>query len=57
MLFLFHALILKQHPIITHIEKATNMLVLSSNLALAWHMARLTNIPIHSDKGKLFSCV
>lgn len=47
---------LKSASVITAIEQATGLLVVSSNLALSWHMAQLAGIAMNPTRGRLFSC-
>ena len=44
---------LRTLDVINEIEDQTGLPVLSSNLVLAWHMARLTNLPLIGNFGRL----
>ena len=47
---------LRTLDLITQLEAALNMLVLSSNLVLAWHLAQLSGNPeALSGPGRLFA--
>ncbi len=47
---------MKAASVIPIIEQATGVCVISSNQALAWHLATLTGVSIDATKGKLFEC-
>ncbi len=42
--------------VIAEIEEQTGVTITSSNHALAWHIAQLTDLPKIEGKGKLFEC-